>query len=244
MVASSNREFNEWARRWMELATFSGRLVPDEEARIAAVAALWREEIPPGWERGQDSRLLDREQRYCRRKDSIRRGEYVIEGEVLDPDPGKVSTICLGARLVDGVNAVPLAKDSGGGRTGNVEADMLLLVRDEHEYRLLLVEVKTGSNHAWFAAVENLRQLKLFKQSPETQLLFRRRCPEMDLPERLPVTAVVLAPPRFYVANGRRAESVAPAERLLERMRDEADADVRLATWELRDRTIVPLKPA
>ena len=77
-------------------------------------------------------------------------------------------------------------------------------------------------NHAWFAAVENLRQLKLFKQSLETQLLFRRRCPELDLPERLPVTAVVLAPPSFYVANGRRAEAVAPAERLLGRMRDEA----------------------
>lgn len=242
MASAPDLEFNQWTRRWIELATFSGRLLPGEKARIAAVAALWREDIPPGWERGPDSRLLDRERRYCRRKDGIRRGEYVIEGEVLDPRPAEVSTICLGARLVDGVNAVPLTKDAGGRRAGNVEADMLLLVRDEHEYRLLLVEVKTTSNHAWFAAVENLRQLKLFKRSLETQSLFHRRCPDLDLPERLPVTAVVLAPSSFYVASGRKAESVAPAERLLERMRKEASADVRLATWDPRERTIMPLR--
>ena len=37
-----------------------------------------------------------------------------------------------------------------------------------------------------------------FHESPETQVLFHQRCQELGLPERLPVTAVVLAPLTFY----------------------------------------------
>ena len=61
----------------------------------------------------------------------MRRGEYAVEYDVLDPLPDVTNPIWLEASLVDGVNAVPLAKDAGGGRSGNVEADMLLLVRDD-----------------------------------------------------------------------------------------------------------------
>lgn len=209
--------------------------------RISAVVALWHAPIPPGWQRGQDSRLLDRERRYVRgnsRECSLRRGEHGIEYEVLSPSPEEVPTTCLGARLIDGVNAVPLARDVGGRRTGNVEADMMLLVRDERAYRLQLVEVKSRSNNAWFAAVENLRQLRLLSDSPETRLLFHTRYPELDLPQALPVTALVLAPLEFYVAAGQKAESVAPAKKLLETMCAEAKVDARLAIWNPDKRTI------
>jgi hypothetical protein len=40
MAAAADPEFNGWARRWMELAKFSGKRLPDEEGRIAAVVAL------------------------------------------------------------------------------------------------------------------------------------------------------------------------------------------------------------
>lgn len=243
MAASADLEFKGWARRWMELARFSGRELPDAEGRIASVVALWHESIPPGWERERDPLLLDRRRRYRRGNDGVdgvRRGEHAIEYDLLNPSPAHVATNGLGARLVDGVNAVPLAKDIGGGRSGNVEADMLLLVRDENEYRLLLVEVKTRSNNAWFAVVENLRQLRLFSESPETQVLFHERCLELGLPQSLPVTAVVLAPHSFYTARGAKAESVAPVEKLLRRMRDAAGVDVQLATWESNERAIEP----
>ena len=46
--------------------------------------------------------------------------------------------------------------------------------------------VTTRSNNVWFAAVENLRQAKLFLENVETQLLFHTRSPEFDLPNRFP----------------------------------------------------------
>ena len=246
MATACNSEFSEWSRRWMCLAKFSGKRLVDEESRIASVIALWKESIPPGWERerGRDSRLLDPRRRYCRgnyRQNSVRRGEHVIEYEILNPSPRRVPTTCLGAKLVDGINAVPLAKDACGGRRGNVEADMLLLVRDEHAYRLQLIEVKVTSDNAWFAAVENLRQLKLFLASPEARRLFHERCPTLGLGQELEdVMGVVLAPRahEFYEAPVKRRDSVAPARRLLKRLRDETGVDTRLATWDPHERVI------
>lgn len=247
-VAIAEPTFREWADSWMELARFTGTLLPEEDERIAKVVALWNEPIPSQWERGRDARLLGHEERhlrYCRRNyraDASRRGEHAIEFELLDPSPAERETLCFGDRLVDGVNAVPLAKDVEGGRSGNVEADMLLLVASQGGYRLLLVEVKEASNHAWFAVVENLRQMKLFAESSAAQSLFREeRRPELALPSQLPVTGVVLAPPSFYAARGRKAASVAPAQRLADRMREYVGVDIRLATWEPRKRMIVPL---
>lgn len=220
----------------MRLAKFNGPTVPHVEERIAEILELWHAHIPGEWTRGPDARLLDPYRRYCRsnyREESIRRGEHAIEYDLLNRAPTARTTQCLGARLVDGVNAVPLAKDSAGGRRGNVEADMLLLVKDEREdeHRLLLVEVKVKSNNAWFAVVENLRQLRLFSESIETQRLFIHRHPELELSESLPVAGLVLAPATFFSAPGAKATSLPPAQTLLERMRLEAGVDARFATW-------------
>ncbi len=219
----------------MRLATFP---VPDVEESVASIVALWNQEIPGSgaWRRGPDQRLLDPERRYLRGDDGKAHmsGEHFLEYVVLHPVPADMPTFCLGSRLVDGVNAVPLATDAGGGRRGNVEADMLLLVREDAqgEYRLLLVEVKANSNNAWFAVVENLRQLRLFSESEETQRIFHdHRLPSLDLPQPLPVTGVVLAPEGFYTAPGAKAASVSPAQRLLSGMRAETGVDIRLASW-------------
>jgi hypothetical protein len=238
-MAEPNLQFNEWSRKWMQLAAFTGRHVPDEEARIEALVVLWNEPIPPGWKRRPDKQLLDR--RYRRGNTTSKRGEHAIEDELLEPSPAETPAHSLGCRLVDGVNAVPLARDAGGGRKGNVEADMLLLVKCGREHRLQLVEVKDSSNHAWYAVIENFRALKLFSKSEVPQRLFHERRPELELPERLPVTAVTLAPRAFYASRGRRAESVAPAVRLLERMRAECGVDAVLATWDRVSRLIEPL---
>jgi len=232
-------EFHDWARRWMELAAFPGPKLPDEEGKIAAVVEHWDAPIPGQghWQRGRDERLLNRHIRYCRgnnRPDDHRPGEHAIEYDILNGESKHMNMRALGATLVDGVNAVPLTKDLSGGKTGNVEADMVLLVRDEHkqEYRLLLVEVKVRSNHAWYAAVENLRQLRLLMEAVETKHLFHNRRPELGLPEHLPVTGIVLGPETFFSAKGQKGASVKPAERLVNRMRDEGRVDIRLATWD------------
>lgn len=233
VAAPADRTFHKWANRWMEHARCS---VAEMDTRIELIVGLWREQIPDAgeWKRKPVARLLDPQQRYCRGnrgKAGIRTGEHAIEYSLLDPDPSYAHTFCLGARLVDGVNAVPLVKDAGGRRRGNVEADMLLLVEGEQGHRLLLVEVKAKSNNAWFAVVENLRQMKLFAESEETKRLFQKRCPKLDLPDSLPVTGVVLAPEGFFSAAGAKADSLAPTRRLLGRMQAEVDGDVQLATW-------------
>src|SRR5918999_1795560 len=89
----------------------------------------------------------------------VQSSEHAIEREIVSPAPHAVTTSCLGGRLVDAVNALPLAKDEQGGRAGNIEADMLLLVEEKEAYRQLLVEVKSTRDHAWYATVELLRQL-------------------------------------------------------------------------------------
>jgi hypothetical protein len=157
----------------MELAGFQGKHVP--EGRVELVHALWREPVPGVWKRDRDPRVLRPETRYCRTHtggEGIPRGEHKIEHEILEPAPDLTPTTCFDARLIDGVNAVPLAKDAAGGRAGNVEADMLLLLEDEQHYRQVLVEVKDGSNHPWYAAVEALRQLRLFCEN-DTRLFTR-----------------------------------------------------------------------
>jgi hypothetical protein len=234
-------EFRAWGRRWIELAEFEGPRLLDPERRMDEVAALWREPVPGSWQREPRKRLLDPEIRYCRSiSDNGPRGEHAIEYEILDQE--KPGTSWFGKPLVDGVNALPLAKDAGGGRSGNVEADMLVLVSTGRGHRLLLVEVKAMSNNAWYAAIENLRQLRLFKESGAAQTLFHSRRPELALPQQLPVAGVVLAPEPFYLAPRKQLGAVAPTRRLLRRMQADAHVVGHLAVWDPVERSITGLK--
>jgi hypothetical protein len=231
--------FGEWSQRWMELASYTGRDVPDLERRIEGVCSLWRAAIPSGWERPLDSRLTDPRRRYLRAHASGRPrpgSEHELEYEILTPDPADVPTRCFGGRLIDGINAVPLTRDTKGGRAGNVEADMLLLVEDGGRHRLLLVEAKTGSNNAFFAVVENLRQLKLFNVSQTARRIFPTRHPELVNP--LPVVGVALGPRSFLADRGAKERAVGPAQRLLDAVKETLDVDVRLATWDAMTRSI------
>ena len=150
--------FADWSERFMKCAQYTGTHVPDVDARVSQLVALWHEPILPGWERADDAPARRRPplppHAHWWRPDP--RGEHAIEHDILCPSPADPSVRCLGARLVDGINAVPLARDAAGGRVANVEADMALLVRDDDDWRVLLVEVKVASNNAWYAADENL----------------------------------------------------------------------------------------
>ena len=237
-VLPESETFAAWANQWMALAGYDGALIPDVPKRIENVVCQWRKAIPGSWRRGLDPQLLDR--RY-RRGDinSPHRGEHAIEYAVLCRHFERVS--CFGNKLLDGVNALPLVRDAGGGRSANVEADMLLLAGEEGRYRLFLCEVKAESNNAWYAAVESARQLRLLTSSSEFLSLCLRRNPLLCLPADLPVTAVVIAPYSFYASPGKRANSVEPALKLLARLRAEFSVDIQLAVWDESRLSIDPI---
>lgn len=221
--------FAEWANRWMVLAKYEGLRVPDVATRIEQLRMLWQEPIPGSWQRGVDPQL--HKDRY-RRGDSGNpsRGEHMIEHAILVGHFERLS--CFGNKVLDGVNAVPLVRDEAGGRTANVEADMLLLTEGTDVHRLFLCEVKGKSNNAWYAAVESLRQLRLFISSLEARRLFVHRIPDLLCPANAPVTGLVVAPYAFYSSVGQKAISVSPALELLAHFRAELEIDVRLAIWD------------
>lgn len=222
-------EFADWAVRWMELASYTEAEFPVEEGRIEQVIDLWHEPVPPGWEReaGRDARLLT-PKRFTR---EIAKGEpkkeLAIEATVLAD--GVPPTEFIGEPIIDGVNAVPLVKGDRG--LGEVEADLVLLIGEGARRRLAVVEVKVDANHAWYAAVENLRQVKLVLVSP-VRALFAQRQPDLSLPADLPVAAVVLAPPDFYAHRGQKANAAGPARELFDRVRQELGIEAHLATFD------------
>lgn len=227
-IAAGN--FAAWRDRWTALAEFDGPVVPDHSDRIEQTVRHWKEPIPGDWKRGVDPQLHG--SRYRRGNLlTARRGEHAIEYEILCSHLDSI--YCCNSKLLDGINAFPLSRDTaGGGRRGNVEADMLLLGQHEGDYRLFLCEVKDKSNHPWFAAVESLRQLRLFLANPESQMVFSRRDVVPGLPSEIPVTALVLAPAEFYSSRGKKANAVKPALELIARCRSELGVDMRMAVWD------------
>jgi hypothetical protein len=118
---------------------------------------------------------------------------------------------------------------------------MLLLTRGGVGYRALLVEVKVSDATAWYAAIEALRQLRLFTESVAAQRILPRRQPDLPLREPLPVSAVVLAPAAYYTAPRKKLASVPHAQALARAMRDRAGVDLVLATWDVQRRAVEPV---
>jgi hypothetical protein len=236
-LEESGSPFKIWLARWKAIGSYEGPRLPDEDVRVEQLLALWSEPIPSGWARDKVvARLLDPEVRYTRSDQRL--PEHGFEYEVLCEHGGVVTS--LGLPVVDAVNAIPLVKaPRGSRREGNVEVDMLLLVGDTTK-RLHLIEAKKEADNAWYALVELLRALKLFTaiESVATQQLFYDHRKTLELPDTLPVTAFVLAPPAFYSKTGKREDSVEPAQRLIERLRHQLDEDVLLASWDRKKRII------
>ena len=244
---SDSVDLATWIEYWWACARYPGEDVPDLEARIDTLLTLWRTPIDGGWERGVDAQLLG--PRY-RRGDAAapHSGEHAIEAAVLaDPIEG---LSCFSGTVIDGVNAVPLAMDRCGGRAGNVEADLFLLVEDGPNQSVLVVEVKASANNAWYAAIENLLQMRLTKESRTARSLFEGRPANACLAHAdgaalsaLPHIGVVLAPPDFYSQKGKKANAVAPTQDLLRRFADEVGVTVVLATWNAAGRKIDAVPP-
>lgn len=234
---SSSTEFAKWRSRWVGQAKYQGPNVPDVDARIKALLDLWRVPVPGNWQRTIDSQLLG--PRY-RRSDvgAPHNGEHRIEHDILADPIADVR--CMGAMAVDGINAMPLARDETGRRSANVEADVLLLLRDSRRHRLALLEVKYGADNPWYAAVENLLQFKLLSANREQRRLFHARQPGVLPDEDFPVVGLVVAPLEYFQSPGQKSFAVQPAQRLHDRFRREYGVDLHLASWDAAARTVTP----
>jgi hypothetical protein len=235
---ASRAEFAKWRSRWFDQAKYQGRNVPEVDSRIETLLDLWRVPVPGNWQRRIDSQLLG--QRY-RRGDvgAPHNGEHRIEHEILT-DP-ITNVRCMGGVVVDGINAMPLVYDATGGRSANVEADVLLLLRDGRSHRLALLEVKYDADNPWYAAVENLLQVKLLSANREQRRLFHARRHVALLDEDLQVVGLVVAPLEYYRSPGQKSLAVQPAQRLHDRFRREHGVDLHLATWDAVARSVAPL---
>lgn len=130
--------------------------------------------------------------------------------------------------------------DETGGRSANVEADVLLLLRDSRSHRLALLEVKYDAGNPWYAAVENLLQVKLLSANREQRRLFHARQRVALLDEDLPVVGLVVAPLEYYRSPGQKSLAIQPAQRLHDRFRRELGVDLHLATWDAVARAVTP----
>ena len=186
--------FELWARQWMDQADYEGPHLTAPSRRINQVLELYDSPVPGRWKRSVDVQLL--KGRY-RRGDaaSPHSGEHLIEHEILN---NLEAVRCLEGRIIDGINAMPLSRDETGGRRSNVEADLLLLVERAGNYSLVVCEVKDAANNCWYAAIENLRQLKLIHLSAYARRLFHLRAPQLSLPDNIPIIGLVVAPEQYY----------------------------------------------
>jgi hypothetical protein len=226
--------FDMWGRRWLDLARFTGGHLAEPGQRIKEILEHWDAPIPGAWERPIDDQLL--EARYRRGDiDSPRAGEHSIEHEILR----QIEAIrCLDGTLVDGINAMPLTRDETGGRRGNVEGDLFLLMAKDGDYRLVMCEVKHSSNNCWYAAVESLRQLRLLHWSVAARRLFHSRNPGLSLPIEIPIIRLVLAPEEYYTQSGQKANVLPATIGLLREFRDKTGMEAHLAVWDARKKEI------
>lgn len=226
--------FIEWYQRWTEIARYEGDTVPEFNDRIEKVVALWREPVPAGGVRPSEDlplRLLGT-RRYTRSDiDAPHAGEHDIEHQILS-EKMPAPSLENGAIFLDGVNGFPLAIDSAGGRECNVEADILLLVQyPDRVKKIVAGEVKTGANNPWYAAIENLRQLKLLYAAGHPGLVFEQRKSLAPL-ESVGLSGMVIAPNDYYQHRGQKANSIAPTKSLLERFCRELGIHVELIVWD------------
>jgi hypothetical protein len=232
--------FGLWGRRWLDLARFTGGHLAEPGQRIKEVLELWDTSIPGAWERSIDDQLLGA--RY-RRGDiaSPRAGEHSIEHEILS----QIETIrCLDGSLVDGINAMPLTRDETGGRRGNVEGDLFLLMVKDGNYHLVICEVKHFANDCWYAAVESLRQLRLLHSSEAARRLFHNRNSRLYLPAKIPIIGLVVAPEQYYTQSGRKANVLSATTGLLREFRDKTGIEMHLAVWDAKKKVIKKLSQA
>jgi len=226
--------FQLWARQWMELAKIADPHLMEPAQTIKQVLDLWDLPIPGSWKRGIDDQLLKAPYRRGDVK-SPHAGEHSIEHDILS---NLESVRCLDGSLVDGINAMPLTRDETGGRKGNVEGDLFLLVEKVGTYHLVICEVKLSDKTCWYAAIENLRQLKLLHLSTAARQLFHHRTPHLSLPAEIPIIGLVVAPEQYYTQAEQKGNALPHTITLLGDFTAKTRIEAHLAVWDANLRVI------
>lgn len=226
----------EWIKEWTTLAEYQSSEVPDVDARIANIIELCAVAVPAEWTRPspEDDKWADGPYRRGDRGNPSQ-PERTVEDEILGSDASIAEgRTCMGGAVVGGINAIPLTAKP------KIEADVLLRVQHkDHSQHLYLVEAKKMANTPWYATLELLRQMSLFRASGHAADYFHR-C-DSSVPKGLPVTGLVVAPAEYYAASGKRSKAVAPTRRLVSAVNSRTDHRVVLATWDDSTKTIAEL---
>jgi hypothetical protein len=210
-----------WRDAWDELG---GQL------RVREVLDLWQAPIPEPWMRSEadtPKRLLSKRRYTLGNLNGIRKGEHEIEYEILVMHFDRA--MCFGRPLLDGVNAYPLVKDSAGGRTDNVEADLVLLARRSTSAFILVSDVKKTDGNPFTALVQNLGQLRLFRANPACASVFDQRDVKTNVVQ---IRGGVIAPRTFYSSQGQKANSLPYARQLSESMLRGHKVKTDLLVWD------------
>jgi len=206
MFHMKNPEFKKWRKMWIDLATFSGDQVPTPEEKIGRLIELWNQEIPDGWQRENLPKTF--EWGYRR---SLGGKKQTPEHE-LEKRLFKIKSLLKidGYGSVDLLaNAFPLAK------WRSVEADMVAVAKKDVATEIMVIEAKDKANNAWYAAVENLHQLKLFDANRRTNLEFLKNKVSDCVQGELAITGLVIAPPDFFEHKGQKGNATQPAKNLV-----------------------------
>ena len=233
--------FSDWYDKWQKLADYTGVNLDEKEwnRRTDAIVSLWAEQPQGNWQRSFERgdfnlrNLCTPKIIWSRNSGEIsqNRGEYQIEDHIIkNPIP-----FCLksGYQFEPIVNAFPCAKVS----KGSVEFDLLSILKTpKNAIHPLVCEIKAQYNNPWYAAVENLRQLKLFIGNLENNLnvIRKKRADEILIDFSHPV-GIVIAEPDYYGHRGQKNNSVEPTLNMLRRLQvspQGKDARVILATWD------------
>jgi hypothetical protein len=228
-VFDSDDSFRVWSQSWMSLASFAGPSVPDAAYRVDALSRLWDGAVPGTWKRSINdlpARLKLGKPRYSRGNAGLpRNGEHRIESDILSWVPSRLTL--LGRTVTDGVNALPLVKNPGRHRQANVEADLILFTESTVGRHGWICEVKHAANNAWYAAVENLRQLKLAHESEWVSQF----CENRVGPLAASLNGLVVAPESFYASDGQKRGCLHAVGLLAARLLKDGKPLVQLATW-------------
>lgn len=221
----------KWHESWKELMWYKGRELQNSDEKISKVIQHWAQPIPE--EALVESlsirkRLLDNNLRYTRGYGaSANRGEYALERQILLESHPYGQT-----KLIDGINGVNLGRGIVGQRRKHaVEADLLLVEHHKQGMRLIVGEVKKSDQNAWYAVIENLRELKLvYAQENRIKKIFESRGLHFD--EKFIITGAVIAPYEFYIQKHKKANATKLAKKLIEEMSLHHQIVIELLIWQ------------
>jgi hypothetical protein len=231
--------YREWSVEWAQARRYPGAQISEEAlpSRIESVINLWNLEMPSDWERGNWAYL---QQRGFRRGDKCEpQPEHKLEKEFFGLSAWEVKGGTLPMHVYPELNEISFGNQGNGQR----KIDVLAILKMEDRTIPLAIEMKGKStNNCWFAVLENLQQLRLLHNYPQSQLALN---PWLKPFEQLPLSqswGMVLAPPPFFDAKGQKQNSFRQTNELVRALRKQLGIIILLAAFNKKVRGQIDLR--